>query len=189
MFGARRCHVVEFSLAMSTAASIAVATLTRSTMCFPVPEAARTVGRTSQRRALRVTAPNATAHRKRRGWHSLDRAVYPARRRGSSCRRVRCQTPGGRISRWLPERHTQGMFDRTDFYESAAHFHARSIPGPATAQVWVNHFPGPAVVLGSTQRAPSIIDADDCTRRGIDIVRRRSTGGDNHVEPGDLGGD
>ena len=69
------------------------------------------------------------------------------------------------------------MFDRTDFYESAAHFHARSIPGPATAQVWVNHFPGPAVVLGSTQRAPSIIDADECTRRGIDIVRRRSGGG------------
>jgi lipoate-protein ligase A len=69
------------------------------------------------------------------------------------------------------------MFERIDFRESAARFHARSIPEHATAQIWVNHVAGPALVLGSTQRDPSIVDADECKRRGIDIVRRRSGGG------------
>lgn len=69
------------------------------------------------------------------------------------------------------------MFERLDFRESAAHFHARSIPEPASAQIWVNHVAGPALVLGSTQRDLSIVNVDECKRRGIDIVRRRSGGG------------
>ena len=69
------------------------------------------------------------------------------------------------------------MFECVDFHESAARFHSRSIPEHATAQIWVNHVAGPALVLGSTQRDLSIIDADECAQRGVDIVRRRSGGG------------
>ena len=69
------------------------------------------------------------------------------------------------------------MFERLDFRESAARFHARAIPDDPTVQIWVNHVAGPALVLGSTQRDRSIIDVDECARRGIDIVRRRSGGG------------
>jgi lipoate-protein ligase A len=69
------------------------------------------------------------------------------------------------------------MFERVDFHESAADFHARAIPEHPTTQIWVNHVAGPALVLGSTQRDQSIVDAAACTQRGIDIVRRRSGGG------------
>jgi len=78
------------------------------------------------------------------------------------------------------------MFERLDFHESAACFHARSIPEHATAQIWVNHVAGAALVLGSTQRDLSIIDAQECKRRGIDIVRRRSGGGAVLLTPSEV---
>ncbi len=78
------------------------------------------------------------------------------------------------------------MFERVDFDESAADFHARVIPDHPTAQIWVNHVAGPALVLGSTQRDPSIVDAVECTKRGIDIVRRRSGGGAVLLIPADV---
>jgi lipoate-protein ligase A len=78
------------------------------------------------------------------------------------------------------------MFERLDFREPAARFHARAIPDDATAQIWVNHVAGPALVLGSTQRDPSMIDVDECARRGIDIVRRRSGGGAVLLTPSEV---
>jgi lipoate-protein ligase A len=78
------------------------------------------------------------------------------------------------------------MFERLDFRESAARFHARCIPDDPIAQIWVNHVAGPALVLGSTQRDPSMIDVDECARRGIDIVRRRSGGGAVFLAPSEV---
>ncbi|MGK0276619.1 MAG: lipoate-protein ligase A [Ilumatobacter sp.] len=78
------------------------------------------------------------------------------------------------------------MFERVDFHEPAADFHARVIPEVPTAQIWVNHVTGPALVLGSAQRDESIVDRDACRSAGVDIVRRRSGGGAVLLIPGEV---
>ena len=69
--------------------------------------------------------------------------------------------------------------------ESAARFHARSLPDPATRSIWVCDLAAPALVLGSAQ-PESVVDRGACDRAGVDVVRRRSGGGAVLVVPGDL---
>lgn len=69
--------------------------------------------------------------------------------------------------------------------ESAATFHARPFPEPLDRSAWVCDPTGPALVLGSAQRA-SLIDEAACAERGIEVVRRRSGGGAVLVAPGDV---
>lgn len=69
--------------------------------------------------------------------------------------------------------------------ESAAEFHARAMPTDADRAVWVCEPAGPALVLGSTQRA-DVIDHERCRQAGVDVVRRRSGGGAVLVVPDDV---
>lgn len=66
---------------------------------------------------------------------------------------------------------------------SAAEFHARSLPDPATRSVEVLEVDRAALVLGSTQTEA---DADRGALRaaGVDLVRRRSGGGAVLLVPG-----
>lgn len=66
---------------------------------------------------------------------------------------------------------------------SAAVFHAQPLPEPVTRTVWVFDVDRPALVLGSTQR-DEVVDRDETTRAGIEVVRRRSGGGAVLLEPG-----
>lgn len=59
---------------------------------------------------------------------------------------------------------------------SAAELHGLDLPEPASRAVWVLEPERPALVLGSTQ-ADLVADGDALSRRGIDLVRRRSGGG------------
>ncbi len=68
--------------------------------------------------------------------------------------------------------------------ESVGDFHARDIPEPAAPLVWWNQFIEPALVLGSTQRDPALVDDEACAERGIEVVRRRSGGGAVLLVPG-----
>jgi lipoate-protein ligase A len=66
---------------------------------------------------------------------------------------------------------------------SAAAFHQRVVPEPVERAVWVHEVSEPALVLGSTQPLDSI-DAAACSRRGIEVVRRRSGGAAVLLLPG-----
>lgn len=66
---------------------------------------------------------------------------------------------------------------------TAAAFHARSVPDPASRVVWWHDVTAPALVLGSTQ-SESVADHDACRRAGVEIVRRRSGGGAVLLRPG-----
>ncbi len=59
---------------------------------------------------------------------------------------------------------------------TAADFHARTVPDPASSELWQHDITSPALVLGSTQDE-SIVDLDACSRAGVEVVRRRSGGG------------
>lgn len=58
----------------------------------------------------------------------------------------------------------------------AASFHGRPLPDDGRPHVWWFQPVVPAVVLGSTQDR-DIVDLEECSRRGIDVVTRRSGGG------------
>lgn len=60
---------------------------------------------------------------------------------------------------------------------TAAEFHGLDVAIPAAPEIWVHEITRPALVLGSVQRDAGIVDAEACTRAGIDVVRRRSGGG------------
>jgi lipoate-protein ligase A len=68
---------------------------------------------------------------------------------------------------------------------TAADFHARTVPEPATCEIWHHEITSPALVLGSTQDE-SVVDADACGRAGVDVVRRRSGGGAVLLLPDDV---
>ncbi len=68
---------------------------------------------------------------------------------------------------------------------TASEFHARAIPDPAECEIWQHDITSPALVLGSTQD-PSVVDADACSRAGVEVVRRRSGGGAVLLRPGEV---
>ncbi len=76
------------------------------------------------------------------------------------------------LSGWSIE-HTMG---------SAGMFHSRPPPSPLRPTVWIHRVDRPALVLGSTQRAP-LVDADGAERAGVEVCQRRSGGGLVYVDP------
>jgi lipoate-protein ligase A len=68
---------------------------------------------------------------------------------------------------------------------SAAAFHQRSFPDPATTEIWTFDVDRPALVLGSTQRE-DVVDAVACAAAGVEVVRRRSGGGVVLLRPGEI---
>lgn len=65
----------------------------------------------------------------------------------------------------------------------AGNFHHRPPPAPLRPTVWIHEVDRPALVLGSTQRAP-LIDADRAELDGVEVCQRRSGGGLVLVDPG-----
>lgn len=65
----------------------------------------------------------------------------------------------------------------------AAAFHARDLPTDGVPRLWWFRPSRSAVVLGSTQDR-SILDLEECSRVGLDVVTRRSGGGLVLVGPG-----
>lgn len=68
---------------------------------------------------------------------------------------------------------------------SAADFHARQVPEPASCEIWQHDITAPALVLGSTQ-TEEIVDREACRRADIEVVRRRSGGGAVLLMPGQV---
>jgi len=68
---------------------------------------------------------------------------------------------------------------------SAAEFHARDVPEPASRAAWVCDTTGPALVLGSAQ-PDARVDRVACAAAGVEVVRRRSGGGAVLVAPGEV---
>lgn len=68
---------------------------------------------------------------------------------------------------------------------TAAEFHAKVVPDPADAEVWLHDITGAALVLGSTQDA-DVVDVEACRRAGVEVVRRRSGGGAVLLTPGQV---
>lgn len=68
---------------------------------------------------------------------------------------------------------------------TAAEFHAKAVPDPATAEVWLHEITSAALVLGSTQDA-DVVDGEACRRAGVEVVRRRSGGGAVLLTPGQV---
>jgi lipoate-protein ligase A len=68
---------------------------------------------------------------------------------------------------------------------SARAFHAREVPEPAAAGVWVHDVDRPALVLGSSQR-DDVVDAAGAVAAGVEVVRRRSGGGAVLLVPGEV---
>jgi lipoate-protein ligase A len=66
---------------------------------------------------------------------------------------------------------------------SAADFHARDVPDPASRAAWLLDADAPALVLGSAQ-PDDAVDRDAARAAGVAIVRRRSGGGAVILEPG-----
>ncbi len=66
---------------------------------------------------------------------------------------------------------------------TAAEFHARVVPDPASTDIWWHDITSPALVLGSTQSA-DVVDQQACRRAGVEVVRRRSGGGAVLLVPG-----
>jgi lipoate-protein ligase A len=64
----------------------------------------------------------------------------------------------------------------------AGEFHARPVPDPAVAAVWVHRVDAPAVVLGSSQ-PDTVVDRAAAARLGLEVARRRSGGGLVLVHP------
>jgi len=77
-------------------------------------------------------------------------------------------------SSWVVERHRG----------SAADLHGLELPDDGVRRLWVLEADGPAVVLGSTQRA-EVVDEAAAARAGVAVARRRSGGGAVWVAPGD----
>jgi lipoate-protein ligase A len=69
--------------------------------------------------------------------------------------------------------------------DSAAAFHARVVPEPASPELWWHEIDAPALVLGSSQDV-SVVDTAACDRAGIEVVRRRSGGGAVLLVPGEM---
>lgn len=65
---------------------------------------------------------------------------------------------------------------------AAGPFHDRPPPSPLRPTVWIHHVDRPALVLGSTQRAP-LLDAEKARQSGIEVCQRRSGGGLVYVDP------
>jgi lipoate-protein ligase A len=62
---------------------------------------------------------------------------------------------------------------------SAAELHALDpfrVGGVSAPTVWVCDVTTPAIVLGSRQ-TPAVLDVEECARRGLEVVKRRSGGG------------
>lgn len=59
---------------------------------------------------------------------------------------------------------------------SASAFHARSLPEDGQRHLWWFEVDRPALVLGSTQ-SDALVDSAACSRRDVEMVRRRSGGG------------
>ncbi len=78
---------------------------------------------------------------------------------------------------------SEGSWPVEHLWGSAAAFHARDIPDPATAALWWFEVERPAVVLGSTQR-DAVIDAVAASAAGVEVARRRSGGGAVYLAPG-----
>jgi lipoate-protein ligase A len=68
---------------------------------------------------------------------------------------------------------------------TAGDFHARTVPVPASREIWRHDLTRPALVLGSTQDR-SDVDLDACRRAGVEVVRRRSGGGAVLLVPGQV---
>jgi lipoate-protein ligase A len=77
------------------------------------------------------------------------------------------------------------MYALVRAHGDAAEFHARTVPDPATGEVWQHELARPALVLGSAQR-DEIVDRAACRRRRIEVVRRRSGGGAVLLRPGEV---
>ncbi len=65
---------------------------------------------------------------------------------------------------------------------SAGAFHDRPPPAPLRPTVWIHRVDRPALVLGSTQRAP-LIDDRLASEDGVEVCQRRSGGGLVFVDP------
>lgn len=65
---------------------------------------------------------------------------------------------------------------------AAGTFHDRPPPAPLRPTVWIHRVDRPALVLGSTQRAP-LVDVDSAASAGIEVCQRRSGGGLVYVDP------
>ena len=76
------------------------------------------------------------------------------------------------LSGWSIE-HTVG---------SAGAFHDRPPPAPLRPTIWIHQVDRPALVLGSTQRAP-LLDVASAEQAGIEVCQRRSGGGLVYVDP------
>lgn len=74
----------------------------------------------------------------------------------------------------------QWAVERTD--GPAGPFHHRPHPTPLRPTVWIHRVERPALVLGSTQRAP-LVDAERAERDDIEVCQRRSGGGLVLVDP------
>lgn len=61
-------------------------------------------------------------------------------------------------------------------------FHHRPMPAPLRPTVWVHQVDRPALVLGSTQRAP-LVDDRRAIESGFEVCQRRSGGGLVFVDP------
>jgi lipoate-protein ligase A len=68
---------------------------------------------------------------------------------------------------------------------SAADFHTRAVPNPASCEIWCHEITSPALVMGSSQ-LESVADRIACERAGVDVVRRRSGGGAVLLLPGEV---
>lgn len=68
---------------------------------------------------------------------------------------------------------------------SASDFHARALPTDGARHLWWFEVDRPALVLGSTQN-DSLVDADACAQRGVEVVRRHSGGGAVLLTPGEV---
>ena len=67
----------------------------------------------------------------------------------------------------------------------AADFHGRDLPEPVVRALWWFEVTGPAVALGSTQRA-EVVDAGAARDAGVEVVRRRSGGGAVWLAPDEV---
>lgn len=68
---------------------------------------------------------------------------------------------------------------------TARDFHARTVPVPASREIWCHEITMPALVLGSTQDR-SDVDVDACRQAGVEVVQRRSGGGAVLLVPGQV---
>lgn len=76
-------------------------------------------------------------------------------------------------------------WSRSRYVGSATAFHGREMPEPARREVWSFEVIGPALALGSAQRA-EVVDTDAAARAGVEVVRRRSGGGAVWLAPGEV---